>query len=530
MKVLITEKQLKRLIKKTKELEIDEEDAVAATAAADATPVPGTSETQQGGQGYPEVSTWENIVGSKLARGPANQIKNTKWSDTVGAGLTRDAANQLKEQDWTGQPSGAYKRPIIHTLGSDAFNAATKTNEIPNAYNPNPSQKPLSYITFKGDKLEIPNDSIVLVWKSTDQIQKILSTGKQDNDGQWIWSDGKAGPPEEDLKRVFKSGTLREFITKKDGLRYSILMKKVNQTISGGLYGLGSPKIKNTTINEQVVPYSSFLPSGEKSIGMSWMPEDGYFANKNGETIKYNPNNYIEYSLLEKITKFSETHKGLYTLVQFATMIGIGIATGNALIWEKALYQLAGQIPFSLIDLQKGDNIGAAVGLLIMCIPLATRWRKVGISENLKALEELKPLVPKLSKASTAQQIQEIINQVGENSKSGALLTRLLRVTPKEFEKVIGTALVQGFKDKVQDGTIVLSRIPFKELYWWKDLLANGGLAIPIMYGGIKLKSVEEHRKVEKEMVNLMPEIYSTKGDYSKDEITQKIDNKLKNK
>ena len=91
MKVLITEKQLKKLIKKTIDQEMEEQDDPSA-----AMPTDGTSDAQTGGQGYPEVTTWSDIVGSKLTRGPANQIKNTKWSDTVGSSLTRGPANQLK--------------------------------------------------------------------------------------------------------------------------------------------------------------------------------------------------------------------------------------------------------------------------------------------------------------------------------------------------------------------------------------------------------------------------------------------------
>ena len=93
MKILISEKQFKNLIDVVSETELDEQET---TPIVDPTPKTGTSEKQSGGQGYPEVSTWENIVGSKLTRGAANQIKNTKWNETVGSLLKRDAANQLK--------------------------------------------------------------------------------------------------------------------------------------------------------------------------------------------------------------------------------------------------------------------------------------------------------------------------------------------------------------------------------------------------------------------------------------------------
>lgn len=85
MKVQINEKQFNKLISKNKK-EISEEDAVAATPAA------GTSSTQSGGQGYPQVGKWE----SGVTRGPANQITVTKWSDIVGSVLKRGKSNPLK--------------------------------------------------------------------------------------------------------------------------------------------------------------------------------------------------------------------------------------------------------------------------------------------------------------------------------------------------------------------------------------------------------------------------------------------------
>jgi hypothetical protein len=60
-------------------------------------PEKGTSDKQAGGQGYPQVGKWE----SGVTRGPGNQVGVTKWADVVGAKLTRGKANQLKEQEET---------------------------------------------------------------------------------------------------------------------------------------------------------------------------------------------------------------------------------------------------------------------------------------------------------------------------------------------------------------------------------------------------------------------------------------------
>jgi hypothetical protein len=81
MDLLLTKKQILSLL---------EQDAGADPAAQ--APTAGTSSKQAGGQGYPEVGKWE----SGLERGPANQVGVTKWADVVGSKLKRGKANQLK--------------------------------------------------------------------------------------------------------------------------------------------------------------------------------------------------------------------------------------------------------------------------------------------------------------------------------------------------------------------------------------------------------------------------------------------------
>lgn len=84
MNLRITEEQFKTIIKKQSE--------VSEEVEVDPEPTDGTSTTQAGSDGYPEVGKWE----SGVTRGSANQIGNTKWSDVVGASLKRDKANKLK--------------------------------------------------------------------------------------------------------------------------------------------------------------------------------------------------------------------------------------------------------------------------------------------------------------------------------------------------------------------------------------------------------------------------------------------------
>jgi hypothetical protein len=82
MKLNITKKQLEFIVSESKK-NMEEQNS---------TPSAGTSSTQGGGQGYPEVGKWE----SGVTRGPSNQIGVTKWSDVVGSSLKRGKSNPLK--------------------------------------------------------------------------------------------------------------------------------------------------------------------------------------------------------------------------------------------------------------------------------------------------------------------------------------------------------------------------------------------------------------------------------------------------
>lgn len=89
MKIVLSEKQLEKLIKTSVNQEVSEQDDPSA-----AQPSAGTSSTQSGGEGYPEVGVWESGVGRD---GPANQISaTTNWPTIVGSKLTRGKANKLK--------------------------------------------------------------------------------------------------------------------------------------------------------------------------------------------------------------------------------------------------------------------------------------------------------------------------------------------------------------------------------------------------------------------------------------------------
>lgn len=112
MRIMITETQLSKILRKKKQMKKDVEEAndITSTSSSTSSPSttspssatsssasptsgePGSSPSAEDYPPYPEVGKWE----SGVTRGPANQIAVTKWSDTVGSSLTRGKANPLK--------------------------------------------------------------------------------------------------------------------------------------------------------------------------------------------------------------------------------------------------------------------------------------------------------------------------------------------------------------------------------------------------------------------------------------------------
>lgn len=132
-----------------------------------AEPEKGTSDKQSGGQGYPAVGKWE----SGVTRGPGNQVGVTKWSDVVGAKLTRGKANQLKEQS----------TPNLISNNTKLFKGKEKpTPPIPaiEKYPNNQQMDKNGKITYPYEKKNMEGNYLYWYYKSP--IKSIANVGFQD--------------------------------------------------------------------------------------------------------------------------------------------------------------------------------------------------------------------------------------------------------------------------------------------------------------------------------------------------------------
>lgn len=256
MRIVVTEKQLKKIVYKSignQELSEEGEEGGAPESGA-----------SSDGEKKTGATKWE----SGVTRGPANQIGNTKWADIVGSQLKRGKANPLKEQDGDTDDKNVATEPKY-----DEAEIAKLFPEIPE----NPKQLKgrvyvgdMTYKTYWGQEVKIPQDHVVKVWKPSDSRQKYFDSNQE---GYWVvqikTKDGEridrlyAPSPEGYLRKLFPDGTIKSIDTP-NGKHYSVIVSFVDL---------------NAEYNEKVRK-QRFNPLNfkmEKPEAPQWIPKYGYW-------------------------------------------------------------------------------------------------------------------------------------------------------------------------------------------------------------------------------------------------------------
>ena len=420
MKIGLSEKQYNRILTYVSENEEIREDGEVPAAEPEA----GTSSKQSGGQGYPEVGKWE----SGVTRGPANQVGVTKWSDVVGSTLKRDKANPLKEQSVIGAPSNGTPqgslggRPKGYEEGEYSLWSGTPTK---------------LYKTVWGEEIKIPDDGTidVTLWKDEDDRLRIFSTNKNyQQDGKWYLSDGKTEttkPAKEYMDLIIPTGHIR-FIK---------------------------------VVNENKTYYTSIILKGN-----IWDVRPGY---TNGKEI-YDWEEYVTRGFKQW---WADNWEMVLTIVASAVA---GILTGGASIWVQAAWQAAAGVgaatfAYLVTDPKDRDNVGYGINIILSFVPYMSAAGKIGIKAPLAGLSKI---APKLNKATNMDEVFNAIKGLPEPEQ--ILATRMIQQVPKEFNREFKTTMMEGFVKSVRSGKIKLSKIPFAERMWWKQLAAETGIQMTL--------------------------------------------------
>lgn len=161
-------------------------------------------------------------------------------------------------------------------------------------------------------------------------------------------------------------------------------------------------------------------------------------------------------------------------VAQIAASIIAGVLSGGLTLMTQALIQLGIDLTFALKELLiDKDSWGATVSFIVGLVPVAGRLAKFGVNDVVKFLKKEGKI---LSKIKTPAEFEEYFLKLSDADK--LLVTRALKQTTGELKKAMGIAGVNSLKEGLKTGTIVLSKIPSKQLLWWKQLFIEGGVAL----------------------------------------------------
>ena len=448
MRLIITEKQLRDIVRRRfPNQEISEEGDAAAAAPEAGTSSDGDTKTG--------MSKWE----SGVTRGPANQIAVTRWKDIAGVTPARGKANPLWEQ---------VINPVTAVAANYVLNPATDT----------PFEEKT---TFWGEKYKIPTNGTVRVniWDSkTPRASKFA--GAHEISGVWYWDQKYFNP------KTKKIDVVEELAPDEDALATWFMDNTLR-----GIY-----------VNKEERYYGAWL----KRTNNEWKPMNGYYFNpgEGQNLIQYKPELYIHTTLTTEFLTWSKENWPL--IAEVLVSIAVGIATGGASLLAQALIQAGISLAFAggvyyFSERTAEDQAGLAMGIAIAALPfIPAAINKFGLKGPLSGLAKYGD---DLSRATTEDEIATIIARFPEPEQ--LIIKTAFKEIPKyEFEKVIANKAAQGFAAQVRAGKINLGKLPAHRLRWWQELLIEGGGAIPVSVGvGYVFKTVQE-RKAAEQQVNLL--------------------------
>lgn len=166
-------------------------------------------------------------------------------------------------------------------------------------------------------------------------------------------------------------------------------------------------------------------------------------------------------------------------ILQIGVSLVVGVLTGGMSLVTQALIQLGIDVAFALKQLLVDkDSVGATISFIVGLIPVAGRLGKFGVRDVAKFLKVNKGA---LSRIRTLDDFEAYFKSL--NPPDQLLLTRALKQTPGELKQATSKALVKSLEQGLKNKTIQLSKIPAKQLLWWKQVFIEGGLSLTTAVG-----------------------------------------------
>ena len=381
-----------------------------------------------------EITEDDEVPAAEPEAGTSSKQSGGQGYPEVGkweSGVTRGPANQVGVTKWSDVVGSTLKRGKANQL---------KEQQVEGEYSLWSGTPTKTYLTVWGEEMKIPNDGTIKItlWKDEDDRQRIFASNKNyKEDGKWLSKDGKTEiqkPSKEYMELIIPTGTIRYI----------------------------------DVINENVRYATSIMRKGD---GM-WNTIPSYINYDNRK-----PYDWEEYVTRGFKQWWSDNWELVLTIVASAVA---GILTGGASLWVQAAAQgLAGIGVASFAYLQtpesERDNVGYAINVIISFVPFTSAAAKIGVRAPLKGLSKI---APKLNSATTMDEVFDAIKGLSKSEQ--ILATRMIQQVPKEFNREFKTKMMEGFVKSVRSGEIKLSKIPFKERMWWKQMAAETGIQFTV--------------------------------------------------
>jgi hypothetical protein len=383
-----------------------------------------------------EVTEDEEVPSAEPEAGTSSQQSGGQGYPEVGkweSGVTRGPANQVGVTKWSDIVGSTLKRGKSNQLKEQS----EPNQEVEGEYSLWSGTPTETHRTVWGEEIKIPTDGTIKItlWKEGDDKLKIFSSNKNyDQDGKWYLSDGKTPTPKpskEYMDLIIQTGTIR-------------FIKVVNENIT---------YTTSIVLKSNVWDIANYYKSGDKV---------------------YDAEEYVTRGFKQW---WSDNWEIVLTIVASAVA---GLLTGGMSIWAQAAAQAfagvaAATFAHFVTDADKRDNVGYGINILLSFVPFTSAGLKIGIKAPLKSLPKI---APKLNGAKSMGEVFDLIKQLDPPDQ--LLATRMIRQVPKEFNREFKTKLMEGFVKSVRKGEIIITKIPFKERMWWKQMAVELGIQLSL--------------------------------------------------
>lgn len=207
----------------------------------------------------------------------------------------------------------------------------------------------------------------------------------------------------------------------------------------------------------------------------------------------HNPNGQ-PFGLVDRMKTLWEKY-GLY--IQIAASLIAAILTAGQSVW----IQLAIQAGIDLLAaswqyFEGKDTMGAAISLILACIPFSSKFFRIGHISN----EVLSKLIGKFSSVTTKEELEAVYKTLTKEELIA--FNKVFSNQKEELVKETSKILYNNIKQAISDGTIDLAKIPVGQRQQVRDLLYQLGMSAGVVVGAAG-KQYYDVKQGEKAFQNL---------------------------